>query len=372
MAGFADTLRGDGLARAQRTLASLEGDPLRLDRERQRFSHSPLPYTSTTTRSASPIPPSEERRRQRRNQLGGERMGSKPYNQFSAQIKEEEKRVFEADLNGTHRIPVGKWNQFASGRWKHEEPLEIESESETDTEAESSRPPFSFLSKPQPKPRRPKNDEEKRRIAERRVVREPPAIRIFGSPSPFESNHRQVSGALNSSQQGAPADIDPAGSNNSDAERSSSAPNSPLPSSGKRVLHATTGQALLPSKRNASHKDGRPANASLGPVHSAKVAKAAGKREGLQRRLNNSQKADSLLSDVDVAEPQPSPSPDPSCPGVSKDPSGTAASNPSKRAVRSKTERKVANNLTTKSSAKPQGVSKRQPAKTTREKARKR
>jgi hypothetical protein len=84
---------------------------------------------------------------------------------------------------------------------------------------------------------------------------EAPAIRIFGSPSPVQSNHRQVSGALNSSQQGPPADIDSAGSENGNAERSSTS-NSPPPSSGKRVLRLTTGQALLPSKRKASHKDG--------------------------------------------------------------------------------------------------------------------
>lgn len=61
MAGFTDTLRGDWLARAQRALATLERDSLRLDRERQRFSHSPPSYASnlsgTTTRSASPKPP---------------------------------------------------------------------------------------------------------------------------------------------------------------------------------------------------------------------------------------------------------------------------------------------------------------------------
>jgi hypothetical protein len=109
---------------------------------------------------------------------------------------------------------------------------------------------------------------------------EAPAIRIFGSSSPVQSNHRQVSGASNSSQQGPPVDIDSAGSENGDAERSSSTLNSPPPSSGKRFLHPTMGQALLPSKRKASYKDGQPANASLGPVHSSKVSKAAGKRKG--------------------------------------------------------------------------------------------
>jgi len=143
---------------------------------------------------------------------------------------------------------------------------------------------------------------------------------------------------------------------------------------------------LLPSKRKASHKDGQPANASLGPVHSSKVSKATRKRNGPQRRLNISQKVFSdglpLSSGVDAAEPQPSPPPEhvtprrskriqPPVSSVAKDPAKTASMDPSKRAVRSKPEGKVASNLTTRSSAKPQGVSKRQPAKTTRGKARK-
>jgi hypothetical protein len=102
----------------------------------------------------------------------------------------------EADLNRIRRLYVGddpdkiayenvkkrwveqgiwnnKWNQFASGRWKHEEPLEVESEPETDPEVEPSPPLFSFSPKQlQPKRRRPKSDNEKRWIAERRLVRE--------------------------------------------------------------------------------------------------------------------------------------------------------------------------------------------------------
>jgi hypothetical protein len=72
---------------------------------------------------------------------------------------------------------------------------------------------------------------------------EAPAIRLFGSPSPVQSNHRQVSGALNSSQQGPPADIDSARSENGDSERSSSTSNSPPPSSGKRVLEKVASTA---------------------------------------------------------------------------------------------------------------------------------
>jgi hypothetical protein len=143
---------------------------------------------------------------------------------------------------------------------------------------------------------------------------------------------------------------------------------------------------LLPSKRKASHKDRQPANVSLGLAHLSKVVKAAGKRKGPQRRLNILQKVSSdgllLSSGVDIAEPQPSPPPDRITPhrskrillpvsSVAKDPAKTASTDPSKRAVGSKPERKVVSNLTTRSSAKPQGVSKRQPAKTIRGKARK-
>jgi hypothetical protein len=214
---MADTLRGDGLVRAQRALARLEGDSQRLDRARQRFRHSPPPYTSNpSTRSASPNDPSEEQRRrcrtrsvtpsapseeqrlrqERRAQLWHEREASKPRKQFSALVEEERRRIWNADPR-TRRHEINpadftfqeearetvkkrwveqgiwnnKWNYYTIGRWKHEEPLELESESETDTEAESSHPPLSFLSKElQLKPRRLKSDEEKRRIIERRVI----------------------------------------------------------------------------------------------------------------------------------------------------------------------------------------------------------
>ncbi|KAI9776852.1 MAG: hypothetical protein M1839_009300, partial [Geoglossum umbratile] len=102
MAGFTDTLRGDGLVRAQRALAGLEGDPQRLDRARMRFDDSPPPYISdrsgTTTRSQSLNPPSEQRRRQeRRMRLAGEAEASKPREQFSAQVEDERGRIWNAD-----------------------------------------------------------------------------------------------------------------------------------------------------------------------------------------------------------------------------------------------------------------------------------
>lgn len=518
MAGFTDTLRGDGLARAQRALAKLEIDSLRLDRERQRFSHSPPPYTSNssgmTTRSASPNPPSKEQRlrEDRYMQLIGEREASEPHNQFAAQVKDERIRVWYADPSTNWMsMPPGdtllqearetvkkrwveqgiwndKWNQFAYGRWKHEEPLELELGSDTDSEAKPSPPPFSFAPRPQPEPRQPKSDDEKRQIAERRVVRErereasrpyhqficqiskereriqdesanvegagaadinttayenvkntwtkreiwnkrwgilpgmswkheepleeeaaveaaveaaigpapvptnpllngsheageAPAIRILGTPSPVESNHRQVSGALTSSQQGPSADIDSARLENGNAERSPSASISPRLRTGKRVLRPTTGQVSQPSKRNPTHIDVQQASASLSLVQSSKVSKAAVKKNpGPQRRLNMSQKVSPdglpLSSGADAGEPQPSPPPNRVTPrrskriqplfsSVAKDPAKTAATDPSKRQPHQKPERKVASNLTTRSSTKHQGVSKCQPAKAT-------
>ncbi|KAH8588286.1 hypothetical protein B0O99DRAFT_677560 [Bisporella sp. PMI_857] len=99
--------------------------------------------SATTIRSASPIPPSEERRQQLRMQLTGEHEASEPDKQFSAQVEEERSRIWNTD-------PSTSWREltFADLYTFKEEAREMS------------------------KPKRPKSDEEKRRIAERRVVRE--------------------------------------------------------------------------------------------------------------------------------------------------------------------------------------------------------
>jgi hypothetical protein len=407
-------------------------------------------------------------------QLAGEREASEPRKQFRAQVEEERRRIWNAEprmgwmeitsdlytFQEEARETVkkrwveqgiwnNKWNYYTIGRWKHEEPLELESESQTDTEAESSHPAFSFLSKePQPKSRRPKNDVEKRQIAERRVIRErereasrpyhqfiyqvskereriqeesangegadaadintrayeivkntwtkrgiwktrwgilpgiswkheepleeesadgpipvsETALRnaqspvnheaanglfapLFGPLPPVESNHREASAVMTTSQQGPPPDIDSARLENGDAEHPASAPNSPRPRTGKRVLGPTKGQVLRPSRRKKSQKDGQPqpvASASLGPVHPSKLSKAAGKtKPGRQRRLNISQEVSSggmpLSSGVDAAESQPSPPPDRVTPRRSKriqPPVSSVAKDPAKTVIR--------------------------------------
>jgi hypothetical protein len=212
MACFTDALRGDGLDRVHSALEGFDVDAMRLDRARRRFSGSPPAYTSnpsgTTTRSESPMPLSEEQRRRDRR-LVELRLASLPYEQFSAQTSEELERLWDADprmrgirlpggsSGGTHDkmarenvkrrwMDQGIWNKwndiYTAGRWKHEEPLEVESESEADSETESPLRPFSLgmsLKPPRQKPRRPKSDEEKRPIAERRAEREREASRSY-------------------------------------------------------------------------------------------------------------------------------------------------------------------------------------------------
>jgi hypothetical protein len=74
-------------------------------------------------------------------------------------------------------VPIwkGEWDEMVAGRyrnigrWKHEEPLELESESEVYLEVEDKAPVFSS---PKREPRRPKSDEEIRQIAERERERD--------------------------------------------------------------------------------------------------------------------------------------------------------------------------------------------------------
>ncbi len=84
----------------------------------------------------------------------------------------KERWIEQGIWNNRWNRPV-TWNGRPGGKWKHEEPLEPEFESETDSEAEVEAP-ISRLSPPgaEAKPRRPKSDEELRRVAERRPIRE--------------------------------------------------------------------------------------------------------------------------------------------------------------------------------------------------------
>ncbi|KAH8684918.1 hypothetical protein BGZ60DRAFT_467230 [Tricladium varicosporioides] len=343
---MADNLRGDGLVRVHRALDRLEADPLGPDRARMRLSQSLLLYTSnlsgTATRSAS----SDTRCDECAALLSQE--------QLEAKVEEERTWIWYADPHARET--------------KHEEPLELESELETDTETVSSRP-FSFstsLKPPPPKPRRPKSGNEKERIAERRVHKEPLEEEAADHPAPVPANP-----LVNGSRDTGEALC----RQNGDTERSPSASNSLRPRTGKRVLRPTTGQALRPSRKKPSHKDGQPqpvASASLGPVHSSK------------RRPNASQEMfpgdPPLLSGPDIVEPLPqtagipprrSKRLEPPEPSTAKGPTGITSTDLLGSIAQSRPKRKVAGNPISIVSANPQGISKRQRSSTTRGKARK-
>lgn len=110
---MADTVRGNGLARAERALAALVEDPQRLERARRRFSDSPPSYTShqshNSTQSQSSNPHSEEQRRleNRRWRVSDNWKASFPRQQFAAQMNEEEERIINALENPPFRVRVG-------------------------------------------------------------------------------------------------------------------------------------------------------------------------------------------------------------------------------------------------------------------------
>ncbi|KIW84055.1 hypothetical protein Z517_03301 [Fonsecaea pedrosoi CBS 271.37] len=197
MACLGDSIRGDGLMRLHAALAAIEENFPKLSGSMtlSRFNHPPPLYASdlsgTTTRSPSPniLTKDQQSRRDRRDRLLDERTASRPNHQFRQQRAEEEERIIEADRNQTQCLRVGesfsevaydivkkrwvepgiwsdKWTSTALGRWKHEEPLEMESDWETDPEV----PPY--FPSPRPKPRRLKSDDARRQIADRRTVLE--------------------------------------------------------------------------------------------------------------------------------------------------------------------------------------------------------
>jgi len=215
MAGVGNTLRGDGLVSVHRALHRLEADSLDLNRARMRFSQ-PLPsYTSnssgTVTQSASPELCEEEQKKkelreqkfQQRLEIMKDREASLPIEQFLAQVDEEAIGIWNANprtkrmgeryisIRGDEELAAiemikkrwieqgiwkDEWDEMAKGRymhigrWKHEEPIELESESETDTEVGPL--PCVLDQKPQLIPRRSNSDNEKRLTRERRIVRE--------------------------------------------------------------------------------------------------------------------------------------------------------------------------------------------------------
>ncbi|KAI9674018.1 MAG: hypothetical protein M1829_003861 [Trizodia sp. TS-e1964] len=305
-----------------------------------------------------------------------QREASRPYYQFIYQISKERERIQAefTDGEGADKADINtqayenikntwtkraiwnvRWGILPGMFWKHERPL--------DEEARGA-PMRNFLGPPH--------------------ATNLPAVGLsLQSTSPVESRHRRASGATSPPQQGPSAGIASAALENGDAGHSPSRSISPRRRSGTRALRPIMGQVLRPSKSKLSQKDGQLPSASLGPVHSSKVSKAAGKkRPGPRRGLNFSQTVSSrgLISSsgVDVAKAQPFLDPVPPrrskrinalVPSLAQDLAKMAYTHTSKRTVRPKPERNVAGNLTTRSSAKPQGILKRKFAKATLGKA---
>ena len=195
MIGFG-SLPEDGPARVERALRIFEEDSPLLNRARRQYiDASPPPYTlkssDTMTRSTSPEISDEEKRWQ----LIEERRASYPRTQFSAQINDEEKRLYEMYANGTSRPRLGeslhqlahdtvkslwveqgiwnnKWNSVAAGRWKHEEPLKDDLELERILTTHAPLRASLFSHHFEPETTRPDSDNEKRHIIEQRVKRE--------------------------------------------------------------------------------------------------------------------------------------------------------------------------------------------------------
>jgi hypothetical protein len=366
-----------------------------------------------------------------------------------------------------------KWDQFAAGRWKHEEPLE--SELSTPSAAESSPPVLLFSKQRQPKPRRPKSEDDERQIIKRQVVRarereasrpyhqfiyqisrereriqdelrvgrsapvsiadinsrayenvkntwtkrgiwnnrwgilpgmswkheEPLEEDTTDDPAPQANpvengNHEapimpmneaplgnilghpvsQVSGVTNTYQPRPPADIGSAGLESGGTEHPPSTSNPPHYRTGKRNLRPPKRQASHPSKNIPSHKAGQPqpvAVASLGPAHPLKVSKPTVNKRPRQQQLNASRVAPSGILPLFSGKVAADNVTVRSSQRVEKYASSVAEDqDPSKGAVRSKPEQRVASNVTTRSAGKPRGISKRKTTQTTRRKAKER
>ncbi|KAK2797258.1 hypothetical protein FQN50_009266 [Emmonsiellopsis sp. PD_5] len=143
-------LRMDRLAEFKRKLEQLENDSLKLERARERFNRPPpAPRSSgVTTQYPSPDRRTEEERRlqRRRAQLYKEHAASLPNSQFCTEAIEDIKRGFSFHGDAHEKVRKrwkeqgiwnDKWDMFAHGAWKHEEPLDLQPQSDKPSTVES-------------------------------------------------------------------------------------------------------------------------------------------------------------------------------------------------------------------------------------------
>ncbi|TAQ84194.1 hypothetical protein B7494_g7494 [Chlorociboria aeruginascens] len=404
---MADSVGGDGLARSERD--------------------SPPPYRSP--RSFDGIPYSELTEEQRRNaeeQLRLDRLmkrrrteweASTPREQFRVQTAQLERQLIEDEKNGRNQNPTmlgarmaaeaiikkdwveqgiwnndWAWNEIAFGRWKHEQPLVLEPEPEKD--------PLMFLFDPKP----PKSEEEKRRIAERRVLLK----RDHEASRPCHQFSYQISKERERMHKDAevmkvatPADISTKAYENvkstwmsrmiwkedwgilpgmswkheepfqGEAPDAAALLPADLPVNGSPEVREAPAPPILPFASRPIQSDLLSAFGTLedneplpsapnasrlrtGRIKSGQPQPAAGPSLG---PIHPSRRMTWRRSERISNQIQPPIT------NISVDPTKSASSNPSKRAVRSKSERKVTNRQTARSPAKPQGISEEQPVK---------
>lgn len=277
-----------------------------------------------------------------------EREASRPYYQFVYQISTERERILEdsehredaetTDINTKAYNKVknawtewGIWNQrwgvLPGMSWKHEQPFEDLVREELGEEPDFAKPLA--------------ND-----------AYETAPIQPFEPPSVIQPSHHQVSGYLNTAQQALSAEVVSGETEVHDVEGSSSALHTPLSNSRQPGLREIMGQALPISKRKTCRKKQQSINTVLGPIHPSKVSKIAGKSQKPQ-----------LPSSPGLIAVRRSPRTRPPVPAAIDAPTSTPRTNRPRRVVRSNSEPSVAGRMTARSSATPQGVTKKRTAK---------
>jgi hypothetical protein len=296
-----------------------------------------------------------------------QREASRPYHQFVYQLSNEGERIEDemsvglgagvraADINTRAYENVKKvwirrgiwnlgWGILPGMSWKHEEPREEIPADDPVPVSENRYRGLGFTGA----------------CATRLFMPNPPV-----NPSPL-----QESGAMTVSLPTPPKDICSDISENGHGEHSPYAPASPRTSSGDRARRLASRQSSQTDSTTPSHADREAANTTSGSLHSSNVSKAVGKKT---RPEDQTKVSETILSAAaDAIEAQPSSeevTPRRSKriqslhPGNHKDSSkGDSRSKPKPGGRRPKPAI---------SSAKPQGISKKKSAKTTKKKLRK-
>ncbi|KAF2251589.1 hypothetical protein BU26DRAFT_516387 [Trematosphaeria pertusa] len=358
-------------------------EPLELESETETDAQPDCTSVPFSFYERKPRPKSDDEKRQtaeRRVIREREREASRPFHQFVYQISKERERIqgestsgeataaayAAADINTKAYEAVKstwcergiwnwKWNILPGMSWKHEEPLE--EEADNDSAAAQANHVENGMHDVEAPPRR-----------------------VFGSPSPVESDHPHPSGTVNASQRGPSADDDSDGLENGGGGHSRAASNSRRHERSGGAIHSMTRPMPPRNQTRPSHADGLnepETSTSLGPVRSSKVSKATRRRRpGLRRRPSDPQEVSPddapLLARAHIPE---SPQQNSNMPprrskriqstksGMAKESTRIASGDSPKATAQSRPKRTVARKQKSADSANSQGVRKR-PVKT--------